>query len=119
MIPEVRFVYSALCGLNEQHIFIYWFCAYELLTALFMQQFNIAIAAIVIATFYPIAKENDEKYSGVMRKERSAGIFQRVRSRIDLPGQNKKEGASLFLPFMPLRRNRPGSSACRPSPVRG
>ncbi|MGL5958882.1 MAG: glycosyltransferase family 87 protein [Phocaeicola sp.] len=40
-------------------IFIYWFCAHELLTALFMSQFNIAIAAIIIATFYCIQKEKD------------------------------------------------------------
>lgn len=40
-------------------IFIYWFCAHELLTALFMSQFNIAIAAIIIATFYCIEKEKD------------------------------------------------------------
>jgi hypothetical protein len=44
---------------QKQHIFIYWFCANELLTALFMQQFNIAIAAIIIATFYCIKKEKD------------------------------------------------------------
>lgn len=42
-----------------QQIFIYWFCAHELLTALFMSQFNIIIAAIVIASFYCIQKEKD------------------------------------------------------------
>ena len=31
-----------------RQIFLYWFCAHELLTALQMQQFNIAIAAIII-----------------------------------------------------------------------
>ena len=36
---------------RRQHIFIYWFCAHELLTALFMSQFNIAIAAIIILSF--------------------------------------------------------------------
>ena len=35
-----------------QQIFILWFCAHELLTALFMQQFNIAIAAIILLSFY-------------------------------------------------------------------
>ena len=44
---------------DRKRIFIYWFCAHELLTALFMSQFNIAIAAIVVATFYCIEKEKD------------------------------------------------------------
>lgn len=44
---------------RQKHIFIYWFCAHELLTALFMSQFNIVIAAIIIATFYCIKKEKD------------------------------------------------------------
>lgn len=43
--------------LQRQHILIYWFCAHELLTALFMSQFNIAIAAIIVATFCFIQKE--------------------------------------------------------------
>lgn len=42
-----------------KQIFIYWFCAHELLTALFMSQFNIIIAAIIVATFYCIQKEKD------------------------------------------------------------
>lgn len=44
---------------KKSHIFIYWFCAHDLLTALFMSQFNIAIAAIILATFYCIQKEKD------------------------------------------------------------
>ncbi|MBQ4352983.1 MAG: DUF2029 domain-containing protein, partial [Prevotella sp.] len=32
-------------------IFTLWFCAHELLTGLFMQQFNVAIAAIIILSF--------------------------------------------------------------------
>lgn len=36
------------------------FCAHELLTALFMQQFNIAIAAIILLSFYFVEKERDE-----------------------------------------------------------
>lgn len=44
---------------QKQLIFIYWFCAHELLTALFMSQFNIAIAAIIVASFYCIQKEKD------------------------------------------------------------
>ncbi len=42
-----------------QQIFILWFCAHELLTALFMQQFNIAIAAIILLSYYFIEKEKD------------------------------------------------------------
>ena len=42
-----------------KQIFIYWFCAHELLTALFMSQFNIIIAAIIVASFYCIQKEKD------------------------------------------------------------
>lgn len=44
---------------KPQHILIYWFCAHELLTALFMSQFNIAIAAIIILSFVFIRKEKD------------------------------------------------------------
>ena len=42
-----------------QQLFVLWFCAHELLTALFMQQFNIAIAAIVVLAFFLIEKERD------------------------------------------------------------
>lgn len=42
-----------------KQIFIYWFCAHELLTALFMSQFNIIIAAIIVASFYCVEKEKD------------------------------------------------------------
>ena len=44
---------------KPQYIFIYWFCAHELLTALFMSQFNIAIAAIIILAYTFIQKEKD------------------------------------------------------------
>ena len=44
---------------DRKRIFLDWFCAHELLTALFMSQFNIAIAAIIVATFYCIEKEKD------------------------------------------------------------
>lgn len=44
---------------HRQHVFLFWFCAHELLTALFMQQFNIAIAAIIVGTYYCIEKEKD------------------------------------------------------------
>lgn len=39
--------------------FIYWFCAHELFTAMLMSQFNVIIAAIIVATFYCIQKEKD------------------------------------------------------------
>ena len=42
-----------------QQIFILWFCAHEMLTALFMQQFNIAIAATILLAYYFIEKEKD------------------------------------------------------------
>lgn len=42
-----------------QQIFLFWFCAHELLTALFMQQFNIAIAGIILLAFFLIEKERD------------------------------------------------------------
>lgn len=44
---------------NGQQLFLLWFCAHELLTALFMQQFNIAIAAIIVLTYYCIERERD------------------------------------------------------------
>ena len=43
----------------RKRIILYWNSAHELLTALFMSQFNIAIAAIIVATFYCIEKEKD------------------------------------------------------------
>ena len=44
---------------DYQQLFILWFCAHELLTALYMQQFNIAIAAIILFTWYCIERERD------------------------------------------------------------
>jgi hypothetical protein len=44
---------------NSQQLFLLWFCAHELLTAVFMQQFNIAIAAIILLTYYCIERERD------------------------------------------------------------
>ncbi|WP_455971686.1 glycosyltransferase family 87 protein [Bacteroides congonensis] len=56
------FLYYAIRRLPLAHrklIFIYWFCSHELLTALFMSQFNVAIAAVILATYYCIEKEKD------------------------------------------------------------
>ena len=44
---------------HKQQIFIFWFCAHELLTALYMQQFNIAIAAIILLSYFCIERERD------------------------------------------------------------
>lgn len=44
---------------DRKKVFVYWFCAHELLTALFMSQFNIAIATTIIVAFYCINKEKD------------------------------------------------------------
>lgn len=44
---------------RSQQLFIGWFCAHELLTAIYMQQFNIAIAAIILLTYYLIEQEQD------------------------------------------------------------
>lgn len=51
------FAVKNLPGANK--LFIYWFCANELLTALYMQQFNIAIAACILFSFLFIEKEKD------------------------------------------------------------
>jgi len=60
LIANAAFIYYAVKKLPKaNHIFIYWFCANELLTALFMQQFNIAIAACIILSFAFVEKEND------------------------------------------------------------
>ena len=42
-----------------ENVFIYWFCENELLTALFMQQFNVATAALIVLTWVLIEKERD------------------------------------------------------------
>jgi len=44
---------------DRQQLFVLWFCAHELLTALYMQQFNIAITAIILLAFFLIEKERD------------------------------------------------------------
>lgn len=60
LMANGAFIYFAIRELpNAKHIFLYWFCANELLTALYMQQFNIAIAACVILSFVYVEKEKD------------------------------------------------------------
>ena len=43
----------------RKQVFVYWFCAHELLTALFMSQFNIAIAAIIMGTYACVERERE------------------------------------------------------------
>lgn len=43
----------------RKQVFVYWFCAHELLTALFMSQFNIAIAAIIVGTYACVERERE------------------------------------------------------------
>lgn len=43
----------------RKQVFVYWFCAHELLTALFMSQFNIAIAAIIVGTYVCVERERE------------------------------------------------------------
>lgn len=56
------FLYRAVRYLpveKRQRIFLYWFCAHELLTAVFMSQFNIAIVAMIIITYAALEKEKE------------------------------------------------------------
>lgn len=55
------------CSLPKTHTHVQqmlplliWYCAHELLTALFMQQFNVAIAAIILLSYYFVEKEKEE-----------------------------------------------------------
>lgn len=45
---------------NSAAVFLIWFTANELYTALAMQQFNVAVAAMVILSFVLVEKEKDE-----------------------------------------------------------
>ena len=42
-----------------QQLFIFWFCSHELLNALFLQQYNVAITAGVLLTFTMIERKQD------------------------------------------------------------
>lgn len=42
-----------------QRLFVFWFCTHELLNAMFLSQFNIGIAAIVVLTFTMIERRHD------------------------------------------------------------
>lgn len=59
-IALAMFLYYAVRKLDgKTSTFALLFCAHELLTALFMQQFNVAIAAIIILSYVFVAKEKD------------------------------------------------------------
>jgi len=62
LIALTLFLYIAIrhnVFTTYQQVFIYWFCAHEMLNGIQMQQFNIAIAAIILLTFCLIEKEKD------------------------------------------------------------
>lgn len=44
---------------KRMHVFIFWFCAHELLTALFMMQFNVAVAALIILSYAALEREKE------------------------------------------------------------
>lgn len=59
LVAQSLFLYGAirmLPGTKRTHIFIYWFCAHELLTALFMSQFNISTAAMLLLSYIAVEK---------------------------------------------------------------
>ena len=62
LIALTLFLYVAIrhnVFTTYQQVFIYWFCAHELLNGIQMQQFNIAIAAIIVLSYYCIEREKD------------------------------------------------------------
>ncbi len=62
LIALTLFLYVAIrhnVFTKYQQVFIYWFCAHELLNGVQMQQFNIAIAAIILLSYYFICREKD------------------------------------------------------------
>lgn len=44
---------------KPQQVFLIWFCAHELLTALFMQQFNVATVALILLTYSAIERRKE------------------------------------------------------------
>lgn len=49
----------SLPATKYQQVFIIWFCAHELLTALFMQQFNVATVALILLTYTAIERKKE------------------------------------------------------------
>lgn len=66
LVLSALLLYIAIKKLpDSRNVFILWFVAHELLTALFMQQFNVAIAAMILLTFIFI-KEKKEIWAALM-----------------------------------------------------
>ncbi len=59
LAASLFFAVKALPGGRGMQVFVWWFCAHELLTALFMQQFNIAVAAAIVGAFALVEKEKE------------------------------------------------------------
>ncbi|WP_321436060.1 glycosyltransferase 87 family protein [uncultured Bacteroides sp.] len=62
LLANACFLYYAIRKLPlkiNQHLFIYLFCVSELFTSLTSQQFNIAIAGIIILTYHFVEKKKD------------------------------------------------------------
>ena len=62
LVALTLFLYVAIrhnAFTRYQQVFIYWFCIHELLNGIQMQQFNIAITAIILLSYYFIEKEKD------------------------------------------------------------
>ncbi len=58
----VSFLYVAIRYSDLSHfekLFVFWFCSHELLNAMFLSQFNIGIAAIVVLAFTMIERRHD------------------------------------------------------------
>ncbi len=53
------FAVRALPVERRAQVFLLWFCAHELLTALFMQQFNVATAALILATYAAVERRRE------------------------------------------------------------
>lgn len=62
LVALSMFLYVAIRKLPVRdgfQIAVLWFCAHELLTALFMSQYNVAIAAGILLTFICLEREHD------------------------------------------------------------
>jgi hypothetical protein len=60
LLVSAVLLYFAVRKLPEaKNIFILWFVAHELLTSLYMQQFNVAVVALILLTFIFIKNEKE------------------------------------------------------------
>ena len=58
----ISFLFVAIHYSHLTHfekLFVFWFCSHELLNAMFLSQFNIGIAAIIVLAFTMIESRND------------------------------------------------------------